>query len=385
MGESPIDTVFTEPKIVESVAIVPKVSEKPVLEPEQIFFEVDLAGKEKHTFTIQKQNIRSGKIDQLFQKSSNDSERIVTEGCMDKNGNVFWVKDKEVLHPDLWKEAIGEVPVSFFEYDSNIKRLFVESPNLTETKALVELSLNSGLDGQADLTVNRVGSTTQIGQGIRENLFIGRLNDWKSEAEDFVPDDQIEKKIGYEKVIQEKSSEKIDLLYKTAREKGKSLIVRTVGLPAEPDGLSSASLIAPGHYRLFDALAGDYDKGALIYETSDKSAKACFTEDARAWVYKKSEAPPLLDSQEKIDPGGDNIIYYKKWVAPITLSQLQEFATSVKPEAGKYYSEVLFDPTDPDTKLVGVVNPLDVWGWSKIAYKHGVLEFQNTPKFNTAF
>jgi hypothetical protein len=213
-----------------------------------------------------------------------------------------------------------------------------------------------------------------------EPFFIGKIADWLPKGEDFVSDSEIVRKDGYEKIDQDKSEAKIKEIYEKARSQGRCLIIRSVGVPIEPTGISSASLLAPNHTELFDAKV-DYDKGALIYEISEESAKTCFNLDARTHIFNIKDNPVPKSNESVIDLGGGLYIYYDKQINPVSLADLQTYATSSTPDATHYYSEVIFDPNNSDCKLVGIVNPYDVWGWSKIAYKTGVPEFSVIPEF----
>lgn len=335
-------------------------------------------GNESHNFVINKENFKNEKPLLVLNPLCSGQDGII-QGCLDRDGKIFWINDDKVFPRRYWEGIIGSPPVSLFEYNPVIKRFFVDFADLPAAKATLDFAKKSGLAETSEIMLTRLGSMSNLGSGLRYPKFIGRLSNWESTTEDFVPDYEIPRKVGYENVPLEGSTQKLNELYQKARNKGKYLIVRTVGVPVEPSGPSSGSLLAPpGHTDLFDARHGDYDKGGLVYEIGEESALLNFKQDASTWLFKKEDAPQLRPDQAKIEYK-DIVVYYAKAVRPETLDELHKYATS--PQGERFYSEVFFDPGSDDCKLVAVINPYDVFGWSKIAYKNGAVEFDNIPEF----
>lgn len=333
--------------------------------------------REEHTFKFSHQDFEASDPGLTSELEASRSSSEMIEGCMDRNGTISWKRDDQWLPNHLWRELASKPVTALFQYLPGGNELDIQSTDGGAVNAIISFFDRSRLEGY-NLKVHDMPNSAVIRFG--ELRYLGERNGWNGDDSKFIRDADIPKQEGYEHVRPEDVKSKIKNIYEGVRSRGKYLAIRTVGRAVEPVGLSSASLFAPNHTELFDARVGDFDKGALIYEIDESAAILNFSEDARTFVFPKDNAPSPRDDQKVLE-FGDRVIYYRNSVEPVSLDQLHEQAT--KPSGDpQYYSEILLDPDNPNCKMVAVVNPYDVQGWSKIAYQHGVPEFLEIPEFS---
>lgn len=312
-------------------------------------------------------------------------------GFMDRDGQIYWYEfgGSEEMYPvNLVNDLTGLPPVAYFEINNDEDRLMLASTTDGGNEAAASFLQKASLSPETQVSVDTLRATRILRHD--GNPFIGTLKGWQEDLhtkiyEKFIPDSEIIRQTGYELVDPEHSTEKINELYEKVKGNGHYLVARMVGTSVLPKGWSSGSFYAPpNHTDLFDSSkaygTGQYDKGVEFFEVPKEAFGACFRTDASTALYPSDQTPALRPDQSLIDLDSGTKLLYRNTIEPVKPEDLLVFAG--EEEGGKYYSEVVINFALPEVKLVGVVNPYDVFGWSKMAYEKGVLEFMETPEFS---
>lgn len=298
-------------------------------------------------------------------------------GIMDSEGKIYFTKEK-LTSLSAARAGYSPVhsPVVLFEWtEGENQRIFIDALDVAEANQTIAYLKKAGVDNEREIRI-----------GLRKNWYDanypihyeGKIKDYASEKK-FVRDSTYPITPGYEIIQENKSQERLQELFNEGLKNSGKMLVRTDKVPRLPEHVSSASLFILGKTDKFFPREWFEHAGGIIYFLPENTPCLCFEQDAGSAIHLAEgdimKTRLINENYPKSQIDG-TIISWMPGVKPVPLQELFDKLNAVR---AKSWNEVIFNPRGEGIKVLGIINPEHVSGWTRIAKKLGVAEFQTVP------